>query len=81
MSFIIKMNKSSIYIKVTGEATINNFKLKDDIYKINFAILERSASSPKEYFLQKNIYDVLNNNETNLISELNKVIKDNTNGN
>lgn len=78
---IIKMNKSSIYIKVTGEATINNFKLKDDVYKIDFAILERSASSPKEYFLQKNIYDVLNNNETNLISELNKVIKDNTNGN
>ena len=78
---IIKINKSSIYIKVTGEATINNFKLKDDVYKIDFAILERSASSPKEYFLQKNICDVLNNNETNLISELNKVIKDNTNGN
>ena len=78
---IIKMNKDSIYIKVAGEAIINNFKLNNDIYKIDFAILERSASSPKEYFLQKHIFDILENSEMSLITELNTIIKDNINGN
>lgn len=78
---IIKMNKSNIYIKVNGNACINNFKLQNDIYKIEFAILERSASSPKEYFMHKNNYDILNNNENDLISSLNAIVKENINEN
>lgn len=74
---IIKMNKNSLFIKVNGVAVFNNYLLKDDIYKIEFAILERSAASPKEYFMQKSIYDVLSNNEDELIASINKIIKEN----
>ena len=74
---IIKMNKNSLFIKVDGVAKFNNCLLKDDIYKIEFAILERSVASPKEYFMQKSIYDILSNNESELISAINKIIKDN----
>lgn len=74
---IIKMNKNSLFIKVDGVAVFNNYILKDDIYKIEFAILERSAASPKEYFMQKSIYDILSDNEDELISAINKIIKEN----
>lgn len=74
---IIKINKSGLFIKVNGVAKFNNCELKDDIYKIEFSILERSKASPKEYFMQKTIYDILCNYEDELVSEINKIIKDN----
>ena len=56
----------------------NNYLLNNDVYKIDFAILERSASSPREYFMQKSIYDILTNYEQDLISAINDIIKENS---
>ena len=75
---IIKMNSNSIYIRVNGFSIFNNYLLNNDVYKIDFAILERSASSPREYFMQKSIYDILKNYEQDLISAINDIIKENS---
>ena len=75
---IIKMNSNSIYIRVNGSSMFNNYLLNNDVYKIDFAILERSASSPREYFMQKSIYDILTNYEQDLISAINDIIKENS---
>ncbi len=76
---IIKKSNSSIYIKTSAISQINNFKLNaNSIYRIDFAVLDRSSNSGEEYFMQKSLVSYVPSYFENLKNDFRMIIQQHT---
>ena len=74
--FVIKKNKSSLYVKTTDDVRFNEFSLKKDkIYLISFTELPRTGSQSGEYFFQKSLMDFVPNYEDELVQKLRQLVE------
>lgn len=72
---VIKKSNSSMYLKTTDNTTFNEHKLmKDSIYKVDFAMLDRSSNNGVEYFMQKSLITYITDYQSELSTELEKII-------
>ena len=68
---IIKKSNSSMYIKTNKTVRLNEYHLQaDSIYKVNFAMLDRSSNNRVEYFMQKSLISHINDYQKQLKKEL-----------
>lgn len=72
---VIKKSHSSIYIKTTNKAQINEYSLlPNSIYRIDFSTLDRSSNNGEEYFLQKSLISHILSFEDELKRKLKSII-------
>ena len=72
---ITNIGKTFVDVKVKGNVIVDNIKLKDNTYRLNYSIFKR-GSSKKEIVLSKNtISQALKSEHEKLIQEFDKFIK------
>lgn len=74
---IIKINKSNFYISIKKDCYWQNKKLlKDHIYNITLAILDRSSNEGEEFFMSKYDINILEDAIHELAKDLKKAVTD-----
>ena len=73
--YFLKMNKTNFYIKITKSVTLNDELLEPGNYRINlFSGFDRKGSTNEEYFVDKSIFSRIQNCESLLLNEIEKLI-------
>jgi hypothetical protein len=74
---VIHKIKSGVYIRVSKNAKINNYILKEKkIYKLTYDILDRESNDSIEYFMQKELVSFIPSYEDELKEMFIKLIYD-----
>ena len=78
---VIKELKNSMYVKASSDVVFNGYSMsKGKMYKIETQVLDRSSNNGEEYFLQKDLVNLLfdKEDELNLIlnSKKNETFRD-----
>lgn len=72
---IIKKSNSSMYIKTNKSVKLNEHQLQaDSIYKVDFAMLDRSSNNGVEYFMQKSLITHIDDYQEQLKNSLEIII-------
>lgn len=72
---VIKKSNSSMYIKTNKTVRLNEHQLQENsIYKIDFAMLDRSSNNGVEYFMQKSLVSHINDYQDQLKNTLEVII-------
>ena len=71
----MKKSNSSMYIKTKKSVRLNEYQLEaDSIYKIDFAMLDRSSNNGVEYFMQKSLITHIEDYQKELKNSLKAII-------
>nr|DAD64672.1 MAG TPA: hypothetical protein [Caudoviricetes sp.] len=72
---VIKKSNSSMYIKTSKNVRLNEHQLQaNSIYKIDFAMLDRSSNNGVEYFMQKSLISHIKDYQEQLKNALEEII-------
>jgi len=72
---VIRELKNSMYVKASSDVVFNGYNMaKGKIYKIEMQVLDRSSNNGEEYFLQKDLVNLLFDKEDELITKLQSVV-------
>ena len=72
---VIKELKNSMYVKASSDVVFNGYSMsKGKMYKIETQVLDRSSNNGEEYFLQKDLVNLLFDKEDELITKLQSVV-------
>lgn len=73
--YFLKMNKTNFYIRIIKKVTLNNEILEPGDYRINlFSGFDRKSSTNEEYFVDKSIFNRIQNCESLLLNDIEKLI-------